>query len=248
MPGLKISRVGVPHINWRALTLELFVVFIGLLGALQVDQMRDNRLRDAAETRYLERLESEFVSFEETMDFLTRFIDRNLRGAEAVDEALRAGELLPENRSAFEYGLIHAGHLPAIEVPRATYDEMISSGALARMQSEELKRALQDFYSLHQTIESNFSWWRQGALRTMDRLLLHVDYSISESSLDEEADFMTRRRVEYDFDALLADRQIRGGFFWAADTHRDWQGWSNRLIERGMEVQLLVRAELASRD
>lgn len=238
----------LPRINWRALTLELFVVFVGLLGALQVDQWRDDRLLDAAEMRYLERLESEFSSFEGTMEFLSGFIDDNLRGTEAVDEALRAGTLLAGNKSAFEFGLIHVGHLPSLNVPRSTYDEMISSGALARMQSAELKFAMQDFYSHHQLIESNFPWWREGSLRLTDRLLSHVDYSLAATPLDEDAGFTTLRRATYDFDALLADPQIKGGFFWAADAHRDWQSWGERLAERGDEVLRLVRAELARRN
>ena len=247
MPETRTSRVSKPRINGRALLLELVVVFVGLLGALQVEQWRETRSYQAAEQRYLERLQAEFEDFADTMVFLTDFIDRNMRGADAVDQALRAGVLLPENRTAFEHGLIHIGHLPSIQAPRATFDEMVSSGALARLRSEELKRALSEFYGLQEMMSQNFPWWREGALRTMDRLSAMVEFQLAEDALDEEAGFPTKRRVIYDFDELLASKQLKAGFFWASDTHHDWERWASDLRELGEDILALVRSDLEAR-
>lgn len=182
------------------------------------------------------------------MEFLERFLGMHRRGVLTADEAFQAGELLPENRSAFEVGLIYVGHLPSIDVPRSTYNEMISSGALARMESLEIKQALQRFYSFQQFVEGNFPWWREGPLRTHEKLYSYVEFSTAEDPLDEEAGFDTKRRVRYDFEELLQDKELRAGYFWAADTHRDWKGCRDRLAEHGAEILQLVRAELASRN
>jgi len=228
----------------RALFFELLVVFIGLLAALQVDQWQDRRAFAKAEVRYLERLDSELTEFLQTMNWMQGFVQRNLDGVTAVHEALAAGVLDPERAAVFEVGLLRVAHLPSISVPRSTYDEMVASGSLARLKSEELKKGLSEFYTLDTMTKENFNWWRTGAMQTARELSHHVSFHIVEKSEDENGRTRYKQGVNFDFDALQGNLVIRNGFFWAVDTHDDWKRFLTELVELAEESRASIRAEL----
>jgi len=94
--------------DWKSLAMELFVVFIGLLGALQVDDWRQRRELAQTETVYLQRLSADLKSY---VAFLNEAIPRfeEKRSAVAhVNASLAAGEILRGDTALFEQGLITA--------------------------------------------------------------------------------------------------------------------------------------------
>ena len=81
-------------------------------------------------------------------------------------------------------------------------------------------------------------YWRDGIQATSDVLDLHVDFYYTTAEMDEDG-----MGVRFDFDSLVADRNLKNKVFDAVDTHNDWlrlqssifgitQKISERLAER----------------
>lgn len=235
--------------NWRTLTLELFIVFIGLLAALQVDEWREQREYREAETRYLVRLKSDLDATIENLQILLEFIQGHYDGVAHVHASLAAGEILNDDVELFEYGLIFVGHLPALPVHRSAYDEMVASGMFARLRSEQLKSIVSDLYATEIQVNRNFSWWRVHVMELVRWIYPHVEYySKGEGRwLNPQVKNEPVRRARFDFEALRSDSSIRNGFYWAVDTQSDWREWTRTILELAEQASAVVAGEIATR-
>ena len=220
--------------GWRTLALELLVVFVGLLAALQVDQWREDRSYRDAEMRYLQRLdddlEASIASLHETLELL----QPNSAGVRHVSESLNAGKIIDDDSSLFETGLIYVGHLPSLSIHRSAYDEMVASGMFARLQSEDLKKVVSQLYATQDVVERNFSWWRGDIGDLQDRLSPNVRYySEDEPIASDNSQIINepKRRIEFAFDALQQDKILKNQYYWATDIHSDWVEWTKVVLE-----------------
>jgi hypothetical protein len=237
------------NLNWRNLLAELLVVFVGLFAALQLDDWRQQREFHDAETRYLIRLQEDLQGFLDFSGNILPFLEENFEAVQHVNESLAAGRILDGDDGKFEAGLIYVDHLPALQIHRAAYDEMVASGMFARLRSEQLKRDVAALYATQGVVEKNFSWWRNSverlSARLWTRVLLYSDAQIEKSG-PLYAD-SPGRRVEFDFDELRDDAAIRNGFYWATDTHSDWVNWTTRLTRQAETAIATLEEELAGR-
>jgi hypothetical protein len=238
------------RLDWRSLGAELFIVFIGLFAALQLDDWREQRQYREAETRYLSRLHQDLRSFLDYSANLLPFLERNYDAVRHVSDSFAAGRIIDGDTRKFELGLIYVGHLPSIEVPRTTYDEMVASGMFARLHSEPIKREISSLYANASMIEKNFTWWRNSVDDLEDQLYDWVHF-YSEGQPDPVGNSLTVnepvRHVEFDFDQLQADPTITNGYYWATDTHSDWVVWTRGLTEIAERAVDMLDEELAKR-
>lgn len=238
-----------PALDWRALSIELVIVFVGLFAALQLDDWRQQQELHEAEIRYLERLRDDLQDFLTYADELLEMFDQNYAGVLQVHQSLEAGEILNGDSRKFETGLIYVGHLPSLQMQRSTYDEMVASGMFARLRSESLKREISTLYATHEGVNRNFSWWRNGPEELMTMQVDRVRF-YSEGVMDRSISAFKNepvRRVEYDFEALRSDPVIRNGYYWAVDNHSDWILWTKTLTGLAENAVAMVGEELQSR-
>lgn len=232
-----------------ALAKELLVVFIGLFAALQVDDWRDRREQAKTETIYLHRLSEDLHAYVESLELVIPNLERHRRAVQHVSDSLAAGHILDGDAALFEAGVIYVAHLPSIKTPSTAYQEMVASGAFARLRSAELQKAVAELYATQAVVEANFSWWRQQPIQLENAFQPYVEYysvgpRVKSTDLHAEAD---EARARYDFDELRARPEIRNGFYWAADTHGDWVEWSTALLELARAADAAVTKELATR-
>jgi hypothetical protein len=88
------------------------------------------------------------------------FLELNYDAVQHVNACFIAGEIIDNDTRKFEVGLIYVGHLPALQIQRSAYNEMVASGMFARLHSEQLKREIAELYATGEWVEKNFSWWR----------------------------------------------------------------------------------------
>ena len=240
----------VRGLDWRTLSMELFIVFVGLLAALQVDEWREHRAYRDAETRYLMRLQADLDAFINGTRRMLDAMEERAAGVAHVKASLQAGEIVDGNVALFEYGVIYVGHLPSTVVHRSAYDEMVAAGMFARLRSEGLKREIAILYAMQNMVDRNFSWWRDSVLdlgRLLDSL---VEYHTEDATPSDNYPISNEpllRRVRFEFDALQENRAVRNGFYWAEDTHSDWVGLTQNLLEIAEAASNLLREELELR-
>lgn len=236
------------RVGWRSLATELFVVFVGLVGALQVDQWRERRELAETETVYLHRLSEDLAGYTAFLHQVIPLLEQHRRAVAHVNQSLAAGQILHGDAALFELGLIYVAHLPSISRPRPAYDEMVASGTFARL-SPGLQRSVSELYATQATVDSNFSWWRNGPIALDAALQPFVEYYSDGDRVasTEWAGGAEGNRVRYDFAQLRDQPVIRNGFYWAEDTHSDWVEWSNRLLQLAEQSSAIVATELNGR-
>jgi hypothetical protein len=244
-----LKAIKMSSVNWRTLGFELLIVFIGLLAALQVESWRERRSWAEAETRLLERLQSDLADSLNDFETWLPKLERTRDSVEHVAASLRAGRILDDDLAAFEWGLIYVNALPSASISRAAYDEMVATGMFTRLESDQLQQEVSRLYSMHDRQERNFQWWREAALRLAAALYGHLElYNEGDQRLDDPV--MLReptRRARFDFESLANDPQVVNGYYWAADIHSDWHGWFERLADATRGAKALVDDELSER-
>jgi hypothetical protein len=176
------------------------------------------------------------------------FLELNYDAVQHVNACFIAGEIIDNDTRKFEVGLIYVGHLPALQIQRSAYNEMVASGMFARLHSEQLKREIAELYATRDWVEKNFSWWRNSVETLQTAMDSRVTW-YSEDNAYQAAYALNEpvRRVKFDFTELYADVTIRNGFYWATDTHSDWVQWTRQLTEQSERAVTLLDEELANR-
>ena len=98
--------------DWKSLATELFVVFIGLLAALQVDDWRERRELARTETVYLHRLSEDLNEYVRALHTIIPVFEERRRAVAHVNGSFAAGQILNGDTALFESGLIFVAHLP----------------------------------------------------------------------------------------------------------------------------------------
>jgi len=239
-----------PWIDPRELVLQLIVVFVGLLAALQVDGWKEDRQRRETETVYLRRLHDDLRDYIQWLDQTIPFLESHWNAVQFASVALATGKVPDDSALQFEAGIIYVSHLPSVSRPSGAYTEMVSSGVFARIESIELQRAVSKLFAAQATMDANFQWWRAAPQALSTLLNTEVEFYHDNPGRVPSPAFdpgLQGNRVRYDFEALRRRRDIRNAYVDAADTHADWVEWTRTVRQLAGEADAIVARELASR-
>jgi len=100
-------------------------------------------------------------------------------------QALRSCKLQPEAREAFELTLLDHQGLKCLVVTRTSYDEMVASGALARINDLKLKNEISAVFALAVTTQSFIGYFTTDLGRASDIIWHHVSLSIKPDFIPE---------------------------------------------------------------
>jgi len=132
--------------NWTALVLDFVIVVVGILIAFQLTEWNDSRKDRAKEAVYLAHLDAEMDVILERLETGVSVARTSSEAAEmllAVRRNYRSDPEapLPEDEEINgSLRLLRAGRVPA-GAP-ATFKQMVSSGELTILRSDELRNAL----------------------------------------------------------------------------------------------------------
>ncbi len=134
------------RINWRFLLGEFFVIVVGVLVALWVDQIRAARADAKLEVEYLESLvidlEADLAQFDSTEAWM-----RRQEAAAATVLALYEGSPPTENAADLVAAVETAGWQYFPSITRNTIDDLRSTGNLRLIRDPALRRAIASYYA-----------------------------------------------------------------------------------------------------
>ncbi len=224
--------------NWFAVGLDFFIVVAGVFIGIQVSNWNDGRKSQAREKSYLIALKQDVVAINESLD-RPRTIAAGLQ--DSMISVLRAIETCsPEGatREDFDRTFTQYQNTVGFQVRDATYNEMLSSGALAALQDDNLKKSIADFFTEIENFHRNVP-------RIRDSLAV-VDQIIWESvqlSTDEKGKPIL---AEYDLAELCHNREIINAMVEIIDMQRDWQTVSITIVDRSVELAALLEEHLGN--
>lgn len=139
------------RINWRFLLGEFFVVVLGVLVALWVDQLQAARADAKLEVEYLESflidLDADLAQYDSAEAW-----SRKQEGAAATVLALYDGERPTESVADLVVAVETAGWQYVPVITRNTIDDLRSTGNLRLIRDPEVRRAIAGYYTSVETI------------------------------------------------------------------------------------------------
>jgi len=149
------SRIAVAlrRQDWLAFAIELVLVIVGILIALQIDNWNTTRKERDEERQYLAAIASELEANSKRLEELIQFNQRYLESVNLITASLDkpAGDV--DRRALTEaFGLTL--NLSATRLNSGVYDELVSAGKLQLLQSSTLRQDLISYYrSLNSTAQ-----------------------------------------------------------------------------------------------
>jgi hypothetical protein len=138
--------------DWVTVTLEFFIVVVGIFVGLQVDGWNEARNNRALEHQYLGRLLADtqwnienFLELESIFESKAAFIN-SLRNEPAV-------ELLRDEPAEFLQSFDHSTYISLPSVRMDTFSELESSGRISLLRNVELRAELSSFYANYQLMQ-----------------------------------------------------------------------------------------------
>jgi hypothetical protein len=140
-----------PRLNWRLLLGEFFVIVVGVLIALWVDELREARYNAALEIEYLESfltdLEADLAQFDDTEAWM-----RRSEAAAATVRALYEGSAPTENVADLVMAVETAGWQFWPVITRNTIDDLRSTGNLRLIRDGSLRRSIAAYYTIVESV------------------------------------------------------------------------------------------------
>ena len=133
--------------RWPRMVAEFFVIIVGVLVALAVDQWRAAGLERELEQEYLSRLRADLEATRTAIENTTADFSRLVTHGVAVSRVLEGVDPFPTDTLGFLASALQVsrgGYDPAVY--RGAYDDLISTGNLRVLRDEALRHGLSSFY------------------------------------------------------------------------------------------------------
>jgi len=207
--------------NWLMVVVEIFVVVIGIFLGLQMDDWNEERKNQQQEKVYLAKLADDLDAMR--IDLLNEMA-RGTERAERMRSALYALERCDQSASAqadVKFALERYQVSRGINFLDATYNEMVASGALARITNQELKQSIAYVFSTLGGLNSSVLSFRV-SLPVVDAIVWkNVVYSVNENG---------RLTATFDIDAICQNIELRNAFAEMVDIQSDGVGTGKDVI------------------
>ena len=137
--------------DWTAVVIELLVVVVGILIALQVSNWNQDRQDHARADGYYRRLHAELVADQQNIDHTLLFWKRVLDYGEAAIANGETGQLVEGSNWKTVLAWYQASQLMPFELQDTTYTEMRDGGGLVLIDRPGLRKQLAGYYQLSGT-------------------------------------------------------------------------------------------------
>jgi hypothetical protein len=137
--------------DWTAAVIELLIVVVGILIALQVSNWNQSRLDHARADSYYRRLHAELVADRRNIDNALSFWKKVSDYGHAAITNGESGQRVDGSNWKTVLAWYQASQLMPFELENTTYSEMRDGGGLALIDDEGLRKKLGDYYRLSGT-------------------------------------------------------------------------------------------------
>jgi hypothetical protein len=144
---LERLRRNLAESRYGPLGLEIVVVILGILIAFQIDRWAEERRDRKQEYEYLLRLKEDLQIEIRGMDEAVQYAESRIAAVLLLEEVIANPTMIEDQPDALPVALETATWRSFPQISAFVYTELQSSGNLALIQSEPLRRELADYYS-----------------------------------------------------------------------------------------------------
>lgn len=140
-------RKNLVESNYGILGLEIVIVIIGILVAFQIDRWAEDRREREQEYDYLVRLKEDLQIEIHSMDAAIQFAESRIAAVLLLEEVIANPSVVMEQPDAVPVAMETATWRSFPQINAFVYTELQSSGNLALIRSESLRRELANHYT-----------------------------------------------------------------------------------------------------
>lgn len=221
---------------------EIILVVIGILIALQINNLNQERKQKNLTSIYLNNLKLDLLfdleSIEDNMLKLDFYEEEGYYSMNVLE-----GKIVEVDHTRFLKSLIWNNHFQPIQPSRSTYQDLISSGNIKLIKNNDLKVALAKYY-----MEND--WWDQFGQRAKDtywyvmreELFKNIDPRVMQAFYETEY-YPTKKPavkfedIEFDLEYIKKEESLRKAISRALSL-RIWH--KNRLDEARQEIEEIL--------
>jgi hypothetical protein len=133
--------------DWFAVTLDFFIVVIGVFVGIEVANWNQARQDRHEESRYYGQLLVDLRGDLETFSQAERLADRYDEAAQLVIDRLNGKAPPQASPGRMATAIHHAGFIYIPYTSRGTYDELVSTGNLRLLRNSQLKSEIANYYA-----------------------------------------------------------------------------------------------------
>lgn len=169
--------ISVKNTTLRRVLVELGVIVVGVLIALGVDRLNQRRIDENTEAEYLTALSTDLAEDTASLGSLVRTFAARGAAATRFRRILSSDSLSVADPARLAWEINHAGWVTSFEPTDFTYRELISTGGLALIDDQALKREIVAYYERVQFASQFYPLWQRSAAnyRPIVRALLPLD-------------------------------------------------------------------------
>lgn len=130
--------------NWAAVTIEFVIVLSGVIIGFQATAWNEARQDAERESLIISRLQADFIAIEADVTTVIADLERRSEAAGGFIPMIR-DDSVDVHSETFRLGLANTIGTPVPAGRSATYVDLLESGDMALIRSEDLRRALIEF-------------------------------------------------------------------------------------------------------
>jgi len=223
--------------NWLTVVLEILIVVIGILLGLQLDDWNETRKLRQQESVYLEMILGDLQAMQAELLAVTEINEESRNRMMAALYALEACDNSAEAQSDIKYALERYQVSPPINYLDATYNEMVASGSLARVQDQDIKNKISYTYSALGGINASLRNFRVSMPNVDVIIWKNVSYSVEKDT--------GRLSATFDVAELCENIEVRNAFVEMIDIQRDGKAAAGRSLAQVNDLIELLDANSA---
>ena len=133
--------------DWFAVVVEIFVILIGLMLALQVDRWRDGREELRLEGAYIDRLINDIAADVPDIEYAIELQTMRLGLVHLLIEAARNPDVALEQPTRFLGAVDQAAYTYTPALTNHTFENLRTTGDMRLIRSEGVKEVLFEYYN-----------------------------------------------------------------------------------------------------
>ena len=233
--------------SWTAVWLDLVIVILGIFLGLQVSQWYEGRQEIALEASIIDRLRVEFGQASKDAGSAIRFHQDEIADLEFINQALKRGELNPEDNDRFRGGLQAAMNYELGPSRSGTYIEILSSGQFRLLRNQALRTALSSFDDKVLKADSLLSGFQSSQRKheaIINRHLTRGPVRKQEfESMPTGVIFLHAEISQFDFDEMADDEEFQRSIQRLIEYHTNFQFWHGQISRSANNVLKLLAAD-----
>lgn len=224
--------------DWFTVVLEILIVIVGIFLGLQVDDWNESRKFRQQEAVYLSKIADDLEAMQsELLNRVERY-DESVQTMIAALNALETCDTSDAATSDVKFAMERYQSAPPINYLDATYDEMVASGALARIRDEGLKRKIASTFSTLSALNTSVRGFRI-SIPVVDAIVWErVSYSVDRDT--------GRQVASFDMAEICHDTMVRNAVVEMIDIQSDSSTGAVRALQSVEELLGLLGVNLGS--